>query len=199
MNTAPTTTYAEAMSTCRTIDTTEGGGNGYPRRLKVAYTADTMQELRELQQAAEAAGDSVSIVELHRRYGWALWERTSYAHDLDDDAYMGTSERDWIITIDKDSDRADEAFGTVCGEGYEVLDYADLLAKAKAVEGLSKELPDPSDLEEGERVVCFLDSTSGGWGIEYTVKTGQNGYSYDTHQYCTALMIEERTEDADEA
>jgi len=138
----------------------------------------------------------VTIVELHRRDGWALWERVRAIHRLDDDAYMGTSEHDWAIVIDKDSDRDDEAFRAVCGEGYEMQDCADLMAMAKAVQELSKALPDPSDLEDGERVICFLDSASGDWGIEYTVCTGQNGYSYDTHQYCTALLIEEREGEA---
>lgn len=29
-------------------------------------------------------------------------------------------------------------------------------------------------------------------GINYTVRTGQNGYSYDTHQYCIGIAVTEQ-------
>lgn len=173
-----------------TIETTEGGGNGYPRRLKVAHTADTMRELREHRDAELSAGNEVEIVRLHRRDGWALWERVGYC-SLHDDAYMGTSDNEWTTEVTKDSDCVEVAYMAVCGERYEVQDAADLIAKAKAVKELADDLPDPDDLEEGERVLVFLD----GWSINYTVKTGQNGYNYDTHQYCTGLIVTERDEE----
>ncbi len=186
-------TYEAALEQCRTVDTTEGGGNGYPRRLRVAHTADTMGELRELKEAAEAAGHEVSVLTLHRRDGWALWERSN-DYDLENDRWMGMSERDTVIDIDRDSDREQEAFDLICGEGYEVEDAADLIAKAEAVRELAEELADPDELEDGEIVRHMLDANNS-WSIAYTVCTGQNGYSHDTHQYCTALVIVERDEE----
>ncbi len=190
------TNYYSVIEQCRTVETTEGGGNGYPRRLRVAYTADTMGELRELKEAAEAAGHDVSVIHLHRRDGWALWERHNNGskHDLDDDMWMGTSEQDWTITINNESDRMAEAFRAVCGEGYEVNDAADLFANAEAVRELAEELADPDGLEDGEIVRHWLDANNG-YSIDYTVCTGQNGYSNDTHHYCTALEITEKEEE----
>ena len=193
-----TMTYAELIGTIdiKSIETTEGGGNGYPRRLSMAYTADTMGELRELKEAAEAAGHEVSVIHLHRRDGWALWERHNNGskHDLADDKWMGTSDQDWTITINSACDREQEAFAAICGDRYEVEDVEDLMAKAKAVKELAEDLADPDGLENDEVVIHFLDSNNG-WRINYTVQTGQNGYSHDTHQYCTALVIVERDEE----
>lgn len=191
-----TKTYADILSTVKSIDTTANGGNGYPRHLKIAYTADTMGELRELHEAATAEGHDVDIVSLHRRDEWALWERvnTGSVHDLDDDRWMGTSESDWTITIDKDSDTDALALDAICGDGYTVQDAVDLFTKADAVKALSAELPDPDELEDGEDVIAFCDADNG-WRVDYTVKTGQNGYSHDTHDYCTALIITEQEEE----
>lgn len=183
------TKYAELIATAQKVDTTTGM-NGYPQHLKVAYTADTMAELRDLKEAAEAAGHQVSILGLHRRDGWALWERQAN-NGLEDDRWMGSG-GDWMITMDKDSDAEALAFAAVCGEEYKVEDAYDLFKKSEQVGSLADELPDPDELEDGEQVVCFIDT--GNWSIDYTVKTGQNGYSYDTHHYRSALLIEERDE-----
>lgn len=181
------------LSTAERVDTTTGQ-NGYPRHLRVAYTADTMGELRALKEAAEAEGHEVSAIRLHRRDGWALWER-DHDHDLDDDRWMGESDNDFTIKLDRSSNLDDEAFSAVCGGGYEVHDASDLFKKAEQVRSLSNELPDPSDLSDGESIVCFIDT--GNWCIDYTVNTGQNGYTHDTHHYKSALLIVERQEDED--
>lgn len=173
------------------VDTTSSN-DGYPRHLRVAFTADTMAELREAKEEAEANGCTVEVVQLHRRDGWALWHRSN-DYDLNDDRWMGESERDWTINVTKDSDRDQEAFEAICGTGYEPEDAADLLSKAAAVKALALELADPDGMEDGEVVKHFLDSN--GWGINYTVRTGQNGYAYDTHHYCTALIISEPEDD----
>lgn len=190
-----TTTYQAALELCKTVDTTEGGGNGYPRRLRLAYTADTMAELRALKEAAESEGHEVSVLMLHRRDGWALWERHNDDY-LDDERWMNVSEDDWTIDIENNSDRMAEAFRTVCAEGYEVEDAADLFAKAEWVRELAEDLADLDDLEDGEIVRHWLDANNG-YSIAYTVHTGQNGYAYDTHQYITALVITEREEEFD--
>lgn len=188
-----TTSIFELATGIETVDTTTGM-NGYPQHLRVAYTADTMGELRALKEAAEAAGHEVSVIQLHRRDGWALWERSN-DHNLDDDRWQGTGDNDWTITIEPNSNCDNEAFNAVCGDGYEVEDAGDLFKRSEQVSSLSDALPDPSDLNEGERIVCFIDT--GSWSIDYTVKTGQNGYAYDTHQYKSALLIAEREQDED--
>jgi hypothetical protein len=186
--------YQELLSQATRVDTTRET-SGYPAGLKVAYTADTMGELRELRDAAEAAGHEVEAIRLHRKDGWALWARSN-GGDLADDAYMGRSEQDTVITLNSDSHAEAEAFDLVCGRAYEVEDECDLFAKAKAVRDLADELPDTSDLEEGEEVKVFIDMND--YTVDYTVRTGQNGYSYDTHHYHTALLIKEREDEDDE-
>lgn len=190
--------YGALLAAATRIDTTANGGNGYPRHLKVAYTADTMGELRDLYDAATAEGRDVTVLCLHRRDGWGLWERSNIGneHDLDDDRWMGTSESDWTITIDKDSDTDADAFALICGETREVDSARDLFETAEAVKALAAELIDPDELEDGEEVIYFLDGNNGGWGINYSVKTGQNGYAYDTHQYCMAIQVGELEEEA---
>lgn len=187
----PTTDIYTLLDKAEKIDTVQAGGNGYPRGLRVAYKADTMAELRELHDAAVAQGHQVEVVSLHRRDGWHFWERTNSGH-LDDDEWMGDTECDWIIMMMPESKALDKAFEIVCGTGYEPQDAADLLAKAKRVQELADELPDPDDLEEGERVLVYLDDYH---QIKFAVRTGQNGYYYDTHHYCSALIITEREED----
>ena len=190
-------TYGALLAAAKRIDTTQSGGNGYPRHLQVGYTADTMAELRELYEAATADGHEVDVVMLHRRDGWALWERHNRGseHDLDDKQWMEASSQDWVVVVDNKSSREEIAFEEVCGEGYEIRDVADLIAKAKQVQSFAEELPDPDGLEDGEMVVVFLRNIT---EILYTVKTGQNGYSYDTHQYCTGLIITEKEEDEED-
>jgi hypothetical protein len=196
MDTQTKPSYDEALSAARTVDTTTGT-NGYPRHLKVAYTADTMGELRALKEAAEAEGHEVAILQLHRRDGWSLWER-SYNHDLNDDAWMGIGEQDHTIRVHADTDREQEAFEVICGTKYEVESAFDMLNAAENVRALAKELPSPNDLEEGEEVIVFLDANNG-YSIDYAVRTGQNGYARDTHHYCTALLIEEREQEEEDA
>jgi len=196
METHTKPSYAEALSAAHTVDTTTGM-NGYPQHLKVAYTADTMGELRELKEAAEADGHEVTVLRLHRRDGWALWER-SRDNNLEDDAWMGIGEQDWTVRVHANTDREQEAFEVICGTKYEVESAFDMLNAANNVRSLASELPSPHDLEDGEQVIVFLDANNG-YSINYTVKTGQNGYSYDTHHYCTALLIEEREEEEEES
>lgn len=178
----------------RPIDTTTGM-NGYPQALRVAHTADTMAELREAKEQAEAQGHSVTVLRLHRRDGWALWVRDHH-HGLDDDHWMGVSESDTTIRITNESNVEDEAFNLVVGEGGEMYSAQELFDAAKRVRELADELPDPDTLEEGDEVVCFLGQ---GHRVEYTVATGQNGYCCDTYQYCSALLVVEREDDEDEA
>lgn len=175
------------------VDTTEGS-NGYPRALRVAYTANTMGELREAYDAAKAEGCEVNIVRLYRRDGWALWERRGHEYALDDDQWMGTSEGDWIIDVDKDSDREGVAFDHICGGGWSPESADELYAKAEAVRELALDLADPDGLEEGETVRHWMDGSR----IMYTVKTGDTAYSYDTHQWCIALEITEPEEEEEE-
>lgn len=190
MNTAEKA-YQDIVANTERVDTTREA-SGYPRGLKMAYTADNMQELRDLKEAAEAAGHTVEVTRLHRQDGWALWAR-SEGGDLNDDAYMGRSERDAVITLVNGSNPEDEAFQCLCGDRYDVADVADLLAKAKAVQALADDFPYTEDLEEGEAINVFVDLDNA--RVDYTVRTGQNGYSYDTHHYHTALLIKEREEE----
>ena len=192
-------TYGALLAAAKRIDTTQSGGNGYPRHLQVGYTADTMAELRELYEAATADGHEVDVVMLHRRDGWALRERHNRGseHDLGDDRWMeGASNDECSLTMMAGDDCDKEAFDLICGVGYELEDMADLFTKAKAVRELADELPDPDELDGEEQVEVFIDTNN--WTINYTVKTGQNGYSYDTHQYCTALIITEKEEDEED-
>lgn len=189
-------TYDQVLHGAKQVDTCSDPG-GYPRGLRVAYTADTMAELRELQEAAEAEGHDVTPIMLHRCDGWSLWHRMSNDHYLGDDRWMGAGEQDWTISINSDCDREQEAFDAICGYRYELEDVEDLMAKARAVQKLAEDLADPDSLEDGEMVIHFLDSNNS-WVVNYSVRSGQNGYSYDTHQYCTALLIEEREEEEED-
>lgn len=170
--------------------------NGYPSHLRVMYTADTMADLRELHDAAVAEGHEANVYILHRQDGWSFWHRQTAGsvHDLDDDRWMSRNESDWTVDINADSDRMAEAFRAVCGEGYQVQDAADLIAKAEAVRGLAEDLTDPDILEPGQIERHWLDVTDG-YRVLYRVRTGDTGYYYDTHHYCVAVMIIEREED----
>ena len=186
-----------AISTARNVDTTTGM-NGYPERLRVAITADTMGELRELKDRHEAQGDTVEIIRLHRRDGWALWER-DHDVDLDDERWMGTAPDEWTIDLTPDSDGMDEAFTLLIGEdGSDITTAKGLERAAGAVEALGKELDSLiDDLEDGQICRVWIDMDNR--AVDYSVRTGQNGYSYDTHHYKSALLITEReAEDNDE-
>ena len=193
MNTAEKA-YQDIVANTERVDTTREA-SGYPRGLKMAYTADNMQELRDLKEAAEAAGHSVEIIRLHRQDGWALWAR-SEGGDLEDDAYMGRSERDTVVTLNSDSHAEAEAFDLLCGEGFTIEDEKGLFNTAAAVRRLADDFPYTEDLEEGEAINVFVDLDNA--RVDYTVRTGQNGYSYDTHHYHTALLIKEREEEEEE-
>lgn len=172
------------------VDTTTGL-NGYPRDVRVAYTADTMAELRSMKENFERDGYDVTPVRLHRRDGWALWERFD-DHDLDDDRWARPDPGAVYTTyLNPTSDAMEEAFNMVCG-GLNINTADDLLRYADRVRQLADQLPDPSDLLDGEECVVTL---SDDLTVAYYVRTGQNGYAYDTHNYCSALLIEKREED----
>lgn len=174
------------------VDTTTGI-NGYPRDVRVAHTADTMAELRTMKESFEHDGYDVAVVQLHRRDGWALWERSS-DHNLDDDRWTVTDPDSFSLRLVPGDDLMEEAFKWIVPDASEIQSAADLLSYADRVRQLADQLPDPSDLLDGEDyAVTLRDDLT----VAYYVKTGQNGYAYDTHQYRSALLIEKR-EDEDE-
>ncbi len=182
----------ETKSTVKQIDTTQGGGNGYPRHLRMCLTADTMGELRELYDEAIAAGNDVTVELLHRRNGWHLWERANFGseHDLCDDYYQNAG-NDTVVDIEHDSDPEQEAYNLIVGDAGDIIDGPkSLFREADRVEELAEELN--VDVEEGETERFFFDNEL---CVKYSVRTGQNGYRYDSHQYCTALTIVEQEEE----
>lgn len=175
------------------VDTTTGI-NGYPRDVRVAYTADTMAELRAMKANFERDGYDVAVVELHRRDGWALWERSS-DHNLDDDRWTATDPEGFSLRLVNGSDLLEEAFELIVTDVSEIQSADDLLSYVDRVRQLADQLPDPSDLLDGEEYAVTL---SDNLDVRYYVRTGQNGYVYDTHHYCSALLIEKREEESED-
>ena len=65
-----------ANGALRLVETTERNGNGYPRKLMNAIIGfDTYEEAEELAKA-----NGLTVISLHRRDGWQLWERGSNAY-----------------------------------------------------------------------------------------------------------------------
>lgn len=176
------------------VDTTTGL-NGYPRDVRVAYTADTMAELRTMKEDFESAGYDVAVVQLHRRDGWALWERSS-DHNLDDDRWTPIDPGSFRLHLVNGDDLLEKAFKLIVPDVSEIQSADDLLSYADRVRELADELPDPDDLLDGEEyAVTLRDDLT----VAYYVRTGQNGYAYDTHQYRSALLIEKREEEEEES
>lgn len=171
------------------VDTTSSP-TGYPERLRIAYTADTMAELRALKDAAEADGHRVDVVALYRCDGWALWHRMTHG-DLDDEAWTQPGVNGTFITMNMRSCAEQEAFNLIAKDRtFDALD--ELRDAIDRVEDLASDLPDPSELKEGQQYAVQLDDNL---RVQHYVKTGDTGYSYDTHNYCTALLIEEAEQD----
>ncbi len=175
------------------VDTTTGL-NGYPRDVRVAYTADTMAELRTMKESFEHDGYDVAVVQLHRRDGWALWERSG-DHNLDDDRWIATDRESFSLRLINGDDLHEEAFRLIVTDVSEIRGADDLLSYADRVRQLADALPDPSDLLDGEEYAVTL---SDNLDVRYYVRTGQNGYVYDTHHYCSALLIEKRDEEGED-
>lgn len=175
------------------VDTTTGI-NGYPRDVRVAHTADTMAELRAMKENFERDGYDVTVVQLHRRDGWALWERSS-DHNLDDDRWTVTDPDSFSLRLVPGDDLMEEAFKWIVTDTSEIRGADDLLSYADRVRQLADALPDPSDLLNGQEYAVTL---SDNLDVRYYVRTGQNGYVYDTHHYCSALLIEKRDEEGED-
>lgn len=176
------------------VDTTTGM-NGYPRDVRVAYTADTMAELRTMKENFERDGYDVAVVQLHRRDGWALWERSS-DYNLDDDRWTATDPDSFSLRLVNGDNLLEEAFKLIVTDVSEIRGAGDLLSYAERVRDLADQLPDPSDLLDGEEYAVTL---SDNLDVRYYVRTGQNGYVYDTHHYRSALLIEKREEEEEES
>lgn len=175
------------------VDTTTGI-NGYPRDVRVAHTADTMAELRSMKENFESDGYDVAVVQLYRRDGWALWERYS-DYNLDDDRWTATDPDSFSLRLVNGSDLLQEAFSLIVPGPSEIRSADDLLSYADRVRRLADQLPDPSDLLNGEEyAVTLRDDLT----VAYYVRTGQNGYVYDTHHYRSALLIEKREEEGED-
>jgi hypothetical protein len=188
MTTQTTPTLDTLLDDAVQVDTTSED-NGYPARLRRAYTADTMAELRAIAEAAKAEGREVETIDLHQQDGWALWARSNdapwHTFDLRDDRWEPEGDNRTII-IDADSDRHDEACAWVCGEDTVVEGSDHLYLLYTDVQALADELPDQYDLGDGEQAVAVMGDYN---RVKWTWKTGQNGYYYDTHHYCTALLV----------
>lgn len=163
-------------------EVTTSDASGYPRYLKVVYTTDTMEELREAKEAAEEAGAEVDVIRMHRRDGWNLWCRSMDA-DLSDDAWTGEDGRTMRWTLPPGEDREALAFEIVMGDdGRDIRDVEALRKALRGVEDLAGDIPEPDERD----VYLFVDDEL---RIAYTVEDGHNGYSYDTHHYRTGLIV----------
>ena len=98
-----------------------------------------------------------------------------------------------IVNADTDVERA--VFEQVLS-GREYANMKEIRQALQEAEDLIREIGDVSDLNDREYVLHVLDPNN--WTVNYWVRTGQNGYSRDTHQYKTALRITEREEEEEE-
>lgn len=171
---------------------TTSEANGYPSRLKMAFTFNTMSRLRELRDAAIEEGHKVTEVFLHRQDGWALWH--SSKRHIEGIDWQALTEQDITIHLTNATDVEQEVFDLIVGDTSLIRSMRDLETYTLLCKRLLGELADPDCMEDGESIMYFLDLDQG-YSVKYEVHSDQNGYSYDTHHYCLALLIEQVEED----
>lgn len=181
--------FDELLSQADLVETTSEA-SGYPSNLSMAFTCATMSALRELRAAAIEDVHNVTEVLLHRQDGWALWHRKARGWIIDNTNWQSSKESDTVLRVDNKTNIGQDVFDLIVGDASRIRTMDELRMYARACEDLLNELADPDDMEDGESIVYFLDPDQL-YSVRYEVHSDQNGYSYDTHQYCIGLLIKQ--------
>lgn len=164
----------------KVIETTTAA-NGYPQHLRHCITTDTISELLEMKDKL-SEHFHCTIMEIHRRDGWALWSRT-HAGYVDKNTYLKAGESDWYIDLDvrKVRESKNQIREFLFGDDSEVP----AKEQREAANFFFDEVKHAAN-------PCRIFYDPNNDQIEYIIKTDENGYSYDGNHYCIALFIEKK-------
>lgn len=165
------------------VETTTGT-NGYPRNLKHAIVSGSIRELNELSDYLESLGFEVDKLELHRRDGWGLWERSSIPF-FEEGVYLIADEQDFTFDYDPDwteEEAKDELCEFICGDSP-VDNHAKLVMWLNKIDAYYEEMS-----SYDEPTTFFLDGVND-MSIMYGISKDNAGYSYDTHHKQLAIHV----------
>jgi hypothetical protein len=176
----------EDFATANGIGTSEttSGMNDYPSHLKMALTDfDTITQFEEVRDRLKSEGHDVEEIQLHRRDGWALWERGGVS--VRKGMYATASQTETTLTIGCDESPNDCVFEFLI-EGMEFDDAEQFERYMKMYKYLVAEVE--SAKKEDETVTLFLDPNNN-YKVNYVVSDESTGYSEDTHNYKLGLLV----------
>ena len=174
------------------VGTTETtiGMNGYPKGVDLVLTDfDTITSLNAVCEGLKGMlpNSEVHIIELSRRDGQDLWNRTDCTANKG--KYAMVNDTDWTVVFDPETDNAEElAFEVVC-EDRDTTSYETLMLMCEIMEAFKEEL---EAIDEKSRIFYDPDNN---YTIKYIVTDESTGYSYDTHNTKLGIMIDFAEED----
>jgi len=160
------------------------GMNGYPKNIKCAIISDSIKELNNLTEYLEKLGFEVEKLELHKKDGWSLYNRTSICR-FEAGQYQIVNDQDTFFDFDPEwteEEAKQKLFEFVVGESP-ADNFAMFEHWYNSINDLYNEM---SRVETETRF--FLDANNN-YAIEYSVSKDSACYSYDTHNYQLAIMV----------
>lgn len=159
------------------------GMNGYPECVNQAIVSGSIIELDQLADKLEALGFDVERLELHKRDGWHLWNRTSMPF-FQQGQYQNANERDFTFDYkaEWDDEKAKENIFQAFFSERDPESFGEMEAIIAEVNEYYEEM---SNYDEDTRF--FFSETD--MSIMYGISSDAAGYSYDTHSYQLAIRI----------
>jgi len=193
-NNQKTIDYADRYG-MKTVETTSEA-SGYPRNLRHVLTFQTITELLNCSEELTAEGHTVTELLLHKRDGWQLWARTrgSIEHGM----FRRASDNDWTIEVDASEDPKDVAFRLLF-DGVELDSLDGIRGRLAAADRFAEEVENIIEASRDnncDEVTIFYDPDQN-YRIDYWADNDTVGYSYDTHAYEVALMVDWKEDDND--
>jgi hypothetical protein len=175
------------------VDTTETttGTNGYPSDLNLALTNfDTITELEECAATLKAEGYDYTILQLHKRDGWSLWNRSSA--NIEKGMYCCESSGEWTVRINPDENIREVAEYIVLGDDKEALTEAPSQEAEdelmKMVDEFESEVKAYAQQFPNTTMTVFYEPDQG-YAVERILNDESTGYHSDTHHYRLAIEI----------
>jgi len=194
-NNQKTIDYAEANN-LTTVETTSQA-NGYPSNLRHVLTFDRITDALNHSDHLQKLGHTVTELCLEKRDGQQLWSRRN--GNITHGMFRKVSDSDWTLELFTDTTRCDTeevAFELIAKD----RNFEDLEEMRKAItniEEMKEEMENIlSEVEDrgGTEATIFYDPDQN-YRINYWADMETVGYSYDTHSYMIALMVDFKDND----
>lgn len=191
-NNRKTIEYADANN-LETVETTSES-SGYPRNLRHVLTFDRITDALNHSDHLQKLGHEVTELSLEKRDGQQLWSRRngSITHGM----CRNSTDGEFYVSVNI-HENADEIAFELLFNGAEPENLSDVKRRLQLAEMFSEQVENIlSETEDkGQLSATIFYDPDQNYRINYWADAETVGYSYDTHSYMVALMVDFKNND----